>query len=425
MKNKIKVNNLEENNVFAFVGGQLIDGTGNPPIEKAVVVVDGAKIIGVGERGSVTVPKKAKVINVSGMTVMPGLIDAHVHLASIATNEVVNFQLWGLKTPPAMKLLHAVVNAKNALDSGTTTLRNMARDENEISLRDAFDKGLMVGPRIVTTAGGVNMTASHGDLFTPPIIPRKPGAMADGPDECRKAVRERVRWSADFIKISTTGGVMSQGDESWWRNYTLAEIEAITDEAHALGRKVAAHAQGTEGIKNAVKGGVDTIEHGCYLDDEAIKMMVEKGTVLVPTLAIVYEIVNHGDELGVPEYGMRKAKIVFKRHVESVKKAYEKGVIIATGTDTSGRIVRFGHHAVELDLLCGCGMSPMESIVAATKTASEALDRHDKFGTLEVDKLADLIVVDGNPLDDVKVLQNKNKIRMIVKNGDIVVNRPT
>jgi len=239
---------LKGKSVFAFVGGRLIDGTGNLPVEKAVIVINGAKITGVGEKGSVAVPKEAEVIDIAGMTVMPGLIDAHVHLASIATNEVVNFQLWGLKTPPAMKLLHAVVNAKNALDSGITTLRNMAADENEISLRDAFDQGLMVGPRIVTTAGGVDMTASHGDLFTPPIIPRKPGAHADGPDECRKAVRERVRWGADFIKISTTGGVMSEGDESWWRNYTLAEIEAITDEAHALGRKVAAHAQGTEGI---------------------------------------------------------------------------------------------------------------------------------------------------------------------------------
>jgi imidazolonepropionase-like amidohydrolase len=153
-------------------------------------------------------------------------------------------------------------------------------------------------------------------------------------------------------------------------------------------------------------------------------MMVEKGTVLVPTLAIVHKIVNEGDKLGVPEYGMRKAKIVFKSHVASVEKAYENGVIIATGTDTSGRIVRFGHHAVELELLCDCGMSPMESIVAATKTASEALDRQDRIGTLEADKLADLLVVDGNPLEDIKVLQDKNKIRMVVKNGDIVVNRP-
>ncbi|MFQ6074607.1 MAG: amidohydrolase family protein [Candidatus Bathyarchaeia archaeon] len=414
---------MAKSQVLTFVGGRLIDGTGKPPVEKSIVVVEGPKITGVGEGGSVQIPTDAKVIDASGKTVMPGLIDCHVHLAGLSTDEKINFQLWNLKTPPAMKLLHAVVNAQRALDSGTTTLRNMARDENEVSLRDAFDKGVMVGPRIVTTAGGVGMTASHGDMFTPPIIPRKPGATADGPDECRKAVRERVRWGADFIKISTTGGVMSEGDESWWRNFTPAEIGAITDEAHALGRKVASHAQGTEGIKNAVRGGVDTIEHGCYLDDEAIQMMIDSGTILVPTLAIVYEIINRGEELGVPEYGMRKARLLFEAHVESVKNAYRKGAKIATGTDTSGRIVRFGNHAVELELLCKCGMSPMEAIVAATKTASEALGRQDKFGTLEAGKLADLIVVDGNPLEEIRVLQDKNRVRMVVKNGEIVVNR--
>jgi len=408
---------------IAFVGGRLIDGTGNSPIERSVVVVEGSKIIGVGERGSVDIPANVKVVDVSGKTVMPGLIDAHVHLAGLSTGEKVNYQLWSLKTPPALKLLHAVANAKKALDSGITSLRNMARDENEVSLRDAIDQGVLTGPRIVTTAGGVGMTAGHGDLFTPPIIPRRPGATADGPDECRKAVRERVRWRADFIKICTTGGVMSEGDESWWRNYTLEEIEAITDEAHALGRLVAAHAQGTEGIKNALKGGVDTIEHGCYLDDEAIRMMIEKKAILVPTLAIVNKIIKHGKELGIPEYGLRKSAIVYESHVNSVKMAYEKGVEIATGTDTSGNICRFGDNAVELELLCSCGMSPMESIVAATKTASKALGREDQIGTLEVGKFADLIVVDGNPLEDIAILQDKNRIRMVVKNGEIVVNR--
>lgn len=409
--------------VVAFVGGRLIDGTGRTPIEKSAVLIEGPKIVGVGKRGSIQIPPDAKVIDVSGKTVMPGLIDCHVHLAGISTDEKINMQLWNLKTPPALKLLHAVVNAQKALDSGITTLRNMARDENEVSLRDAFDQGVMVGPRIVTTAGGVGMTASHGDMFTPPIIPRRPGDTADGPDECRKAVRERVRWGADFIKISTTGGVMSEGDESWWRNYSLSEIEAITDEAHALGRKVAAHAQGTEGIKNAIRGGIDTIEHGCYLDGEAIQMMVDRGTILVPTLAIVYEIVTRGEELGIPEYGMRKAKLVFEAHVESVKNAYKGGVRIATGTDTSGRVVRFGNHAVELELLCKCGMSPMEAIVAATKTASEALGRQDKYGTLETGKLADMLVVDGNPLKDVRVLQDKDRVGMVMKNGEVVVNR--
>lgn len=411
--------------VTVLRGGILIDGTGRGPLEDSVVIIRGSKISATGKSGRVGVPKQAKVIDVSGMTVMPGLFDLHVHLGSESLGRKIDFRLWSLETSPYLVAYHAVRNAQACLEAGFTTIRSMGggREAWDPALRDAFEQGIFPGPRIFASALLIGMTAGHGDLFIPTTIQERPPRIADGPVECRKAVREQVRAGADFIKICTTGGVMSKEDKPTWRNYTVEEIRAITDEAHALERTVAAHAEGLVGIKNAIVGGVDTLEHGCYLDDEACEMTVERGIVYVPTLSIVHQIGVKGRELGLPEFGLRKAREVEKDHIESFRRAYRAGVKIALGTDGGYNIAQCGENALELELMVENGMSPMEAIVAGTKTSAEAIGGAEGLGTIEEGKVADVIVVDGDPLRDITVLQNKEKIRAVIKEGILMVNR--
>jgi imidazolonepropionase-like amidohydrolase len=290
-------------------------------------------------------------------------------------------------------------------------------------VKRAIELGLIVGPRLLAS-GVVTMTAGHADrAMGRPNWPIRPEDTADGVDEVRKRVREHVRSGFDWIKITTTGGVLSEGDESWWRNYTLEEIQAITDEAHALGRRVAAHAHGREGIKNAILGGVDTIEHGIYLDDELLQMMVEKELFLVPTMTIGRAFEERAQEAGLSEEAIRKGKAVMEVVMDNMARAHQVGVRIAMGTDCSGNLARAGENAWELELMVEIGMSPMEAIVASTGDAAQAIGLGEVTGTLEVGKKADLILVEGNPLEDIGILRPQDRVRLVMKEGKIVVDR--
>ncbi|MFX0126327.1 MAG: amidohydrolase family protein, partial [Candidatus Hodarchaeota archaeon] len=251
------------------------------------------------------------------------------------------------------------------------------------------------------------------------------GRIADGVDECRRAAREQIREGAGVIKICSTGGVMSEKDAPTHAQFVDEEIAAITTEAHRVGIKVMAHAQSPEGIQNAIRNGVDTIEHGIYLDTETITMMLENNTIVVPTFAIVNAIVTKGVEAGVPEYGLIKAKASHEEHIKSIKQAYQAGVRIALGTDFCGPdIIPHGKNAVELEIFVKqVGMTPMEAIVAATKVGAETLGLEKEIGTLEKGKIADILIIDGNPLDDITILQNKEKLIVIMKDGQIKVDR--
>jgi len=405
---------------LALLGGTVIDGKGGRINDAAVVLEDG-RVTAVGPRGSTAVPASATVIDTSGKTVMPGLIDAHVHLATYSLSERQDFAVWGLVTSPDLKLLHGVHNARRTIEAGITTVRNMGGPDG-VALRDAIAMGIIPGPRVVTS-GSIGMTAGHGDMFTPRFMPRRPGATADGPDECRKAVRERVRMGADFIKVTTTGGVMSSGDAPEWRNFTLGEIEVICDEAHALGRRVASHAQVPNGIKNAILGGVDSIEHGNVLDDECIELMLERNVFLVPTLAVVYQIIKHGEEAGAHREGLEKARRMMDLHRASMKKAFAAGVKIAMGTDAAFNFCRNGDNALELELLTEIGMTPAEAIQAGTGKAAECIGLGGEAGTLTPGKRADVLVVDGDPEADIRILQDTSKILMVIQQGRVAVNR--
>ena len=407
---------------IALVNGFLIDGSGSPPVDRAVVVVENGRISAVGPAGEVEVPSDAEVIDVGGMTIMPGLIDAHMHFMGTRTHRLEEYFV----IPEQVRLLRCVRDAEALLEAGFTTVKDCG-GTNGLYLKMAIKEGSVRGPRVLAAGHVLSQTFGHGDIHFLPIewVRQKIPTICDGVDECRRAARYALREGADFIKICATGGVLSMRDRPEHTQFSFDEIRAIVEEAGKVGTFVSAHAQGTEGIKIAIAAGVKTIDHGIYLDEEAIRMMKERGVILVPTLSIAYQIVTKGKEAGIIEWGVRKATEAFEHHLKSVKMAYEAGVKIATGTDFGGPpLWKMGTNAMELELLVEkAGFKPIDAIVSATKIAAEACGLADKIGTIEAGNMADIIVVNGNPLEDIKVLRKVDNIRLVMKEGKIEVNR--
>lgn len=407
---------------YAICGATLIDGLGGPPLASATVLVHAGKIAGVGCSDDVELPSDVPVYDATSKTLMPGLIDGHVHLRSYAGTGHQDVHLWNVLTFIEEQTLHAAANAITALESGVTTVRDMAGGRLEISVKHVMDAGILPGARVIAS-GFVGMTAGHGDMFVPPAIEQRMWPPVDGVDACRKLIRQYARDGVDLIKICTSGGVLSLGDRSEWRNYTMEETQAIVDEAHALGKPVAAHAHSRAGIEQALTAGVDTLEHGTHLDDELIEMMVERRTWLCPTLAIGDFILTHGAERGVPAESLAKSRETDGVRQESMRRAYQAGVRIFMGTDSCNTMA-FGGHARELELMQQrIGMTPMETIVAATASAAEALKIGDQTGTISCGKSADLLVVDGDPLADIAILQDRDRLLGIVRDGRLLVDR--
>lgn len=407
---------------YALTGATLIDGSGAPPRSATTVLVDGRQIAKVGPAGAVELPSDLPVYDLSGKTLMPGLIDGHVHLLSYAGEGHRDVHLWNVLTFIEEQAIHAAANAVKALRAGVTTVRDMAGSRPEISAKHATRDFVVPGARIVAS-GFVGMTAGHGDMFVPACIDRRMWRTADGPDACRRLVREYARDGVDLIKICTSGGVLSLGDEIGWRNYTSEEVRVIVDEAHALGKRVAVHAHSRAGIAQALDAGVDTLEHGSELDPPLVEQMVNQGTWLCPTLAITEFVVTRGAERGIPAAAIEKAAPVRQRRVQSMVMAYRAGVKMFMGTD-SCNTMPFGSHAWELELMHRyIGMSPMEVIAAATGGAADALGLGDKTGTIEVGKWADLLVVDGDPLADLAMLQNEARLLGVFRDGRLLIDR--
>lgn len=384
-----------------FQGGPVIDGSGRPPLLDHSVVVTGDTIEAVVPDHAVRATGADEVFDLAGRTLLPGLIDAHVHLLSSAGARRGHVHLWNVVTPVEEQTLHAAANARAALRAGVTTVRDAAGARAEVAVKRAVADGVVEGARVVV-AGFVGMTAGHGDLMTPAALTDRLFPTADGVDECRKLVREYARIGVDWIKICTSGGTLSLGDEGEWRNYTRAEVDAIVDEAHALGKRVAAHAHTARGIRVAVEAGVDTIEHGSGIDEKLAALMLEHGTVLCPTLSIAEYTRLHGAERGLPEESLRKGRELYERRLAAVRTAHEAGVPIIMGTD-SNNTLPFGRHADELRLLHELiGLTTDEAIVAATSAAARALGL--RTGAIAPGHLADLLVVDGDPRADLGVL---------------------
>jgi len=424
------VDKKTEKKIVVVKGGNLIDGTGAKPLKNSAIVIEGARITAVGKESDVVIPKKAKKteIDASGKTVMPGLIDSHLHLIGLKTDRFLEEEI---VRPFQLSLIKSVYDTIDLLEAGFTTVKDCGGFG--IYLKRAIAEGTTRGPRILSAGYVLSQTAGHGDAHYLPVewvdarvSKRGMSLLCDGVPECIKAARHALREGADFIKVCTSGGVMSMVDRPEHTQFTLEEIKAIVEEARHVGKFVTAHCQGTEAMKNSIIAGVKTIDHAFYPDDEVIEMAKKKkDVVFVPTLSINWRIISEGEKAGYPPWAVAKGKEVWEITIKNIAKLYKAGLTIASATDFCGSpLLKMGTNAMELELLIKhCGFKPMDALIAATQNGSKACGLDKQIGTIEKGKLADVILVDGDPLKDIKVLQNRNKIKMVMKEGKIEVKR--
>jgi imidazolonepropionase-like amidohydrolase len=412
---------------LAILGAQIIDGTGRDPIAAGALVVEGERITAVGRRSEVRVPRGALVIEAEGASVLPGLIDCHVHLAG----------QWGynllrrLVTPPSLGLLYSVPNCRATLEGGVTTVRDAGGTPAAVKL--AVERGLFPGPRVLVAVTILSQTGGHADSMLPCCVDLGgplthspadvPRGVVDGADEMRHKVREILRAGADWIKLCTSGGVLSSADSPRSAQFTVEEIAVAVYEAATQEKRCMAHAQSAQGIKNALRAGIASIEHGIWLDDEAIQVMLDRGVYLVPTLVAPEDVIRVAEEKPdlMPPYAVEKARMVMDDHRASFRRAVEAGVKVAMGTDSG--VGPHGENARELVLMAQNGMTPMQSIVASTRSAAELLRQDEQVGTLAPGKLADVLVVDGDPLAAIEVVADPARRALVLKGGAPVIGR--
>lgn len=413
---------------FALLNATIFIGDGSI-IEKAFVLVEKGRIVKVGKLESASIPADFTEIDLEGRFLMPGLIDAHLHLTGMRSGDSIKEHLL---VPYETLVARAVKDLESLINAGFTTIAD-AGGSIAVNLKKAVQEKTVVGPRIVAAGHSLSQTFGHGDAHYLPIDyvdPRNSkfktpfgSLICDGVDECRKAARYALRCGADFIKIMSTGGVLSERDRPEYVQFTKEEIEAIVQEARHAGKFVHAHAQGAEGIKNALLAGVKVIAHGIYIDEECCQIAKKFDAIVVPTLSIVEHIMRYGKEIGIPEWGLKKSEEVYRAHVENIKFAHERGVKIATGTDFLGGVKAFrqGDNALEIVLFVEkLGMKVEEALVAATKNAAEAVGLSKQLGTIEEGKFADLIVLQTNPLENIESLLNEKNVVLVMKEGEIV-----
>lgn len=413
---------------LAIVGGTLIDGMGGDPVRSGVVVIEDGKVVAAGSEKSVAIPAGAKKLDASGRTILPGFIDCHVH----GTYRARDMRQHLLNTP-TYNVLRSLDIFRETLACGITTARDMGGAD--AGFRAAIEEGHIDGPRLLISLGMISQTGGHGDYWVPAgmrIQKRMwlPNTVADGVEEIRRVVRELLMRGADFIKICATGGITSVTDSWDEPQFTIAEIRTAVEEAAAKRRRVAVHAEGVEGIRNAVAAGIHTLEHGWFLDEESADTMIKSGTWWVPTLALVPLSVKRrgedkswaGHQMGQEDVKDSEIYRLMQDQIPVWKDAVRRGVKVAMGTDQSHRLL-VGENMVELEFMVNwLGMSPMEVIVASTSRAAECIERPE-LGALTPGKIADVLVVDGDPLDDIRVLQNRDRIHMVMKAGKAFTNK--
>ncbi len=404
---------------YVLLPDRLFDGKGNF-LSKPAVVVEGKRIVDITTRGSVDVGEQSKVIELKGVTLLPGLVDAHVHFTGLRTYNPAEIAV----VPQDLRVLRAAQDAQKALLSGFTTLRDCG-GTIALSLRRAIAEGTVPGPRILASGRPICQTGGHCDTHYMPledVIKRGSALLCDGPWECRKAARIALRDGADFIKVMTSGGVGSEKDDPRHPQMSVEEVKAVAEEAHRVGKKVASHAQGAEGVKIAILGGVDTIEHGYFLDEESIELMKERGVCYVPTLCLVevYRKTLENPPPGIPEWRLKKQEECIEYMPQSFRAAYRAGVKIATGTDYYGPPLRaFGSHADEPIVMVKYGMNPVDALTASTKNAAECLGLSN-VGIVDKGMVADLVGVLGDPETDIETLRN---VVFVMKEGFVVLRR--
>jgi imidazolonepropionase-like amidohydrolase len=398
---------------MAILCGRLIDGRGDAATRDRVVLVEGERITAVG--GPEIVPEGARIIDLSHATVLPGLIDAHVH-PLIRTDD---YQTYHLKKSSAYKALHGLKTVQDLLRSGWTTLR-IAGDADvyyaHLEIRNAIEEGLFLGPRITGAGHYLSVTGGGGDInyLAPEQAVLADGLVVDGVDEVRKAVRQEIKQGSDWIKLLVSGAFMSSGDNPRQVHFSPDELRAAMEEAATRGVPVMAHAHSAESIKQAVRAGARSVEHGTFLDDEAIRLLKEHGTYLVPTIYIGrYYLDEHADSEAQTKM-VELTRRYRAQRLEGVRKAIQAGVRIAVGSDFVGFPPEYAVR--ELAELVEVGMTPMQAIQAATLVNAELLGWENRIGTVEPGKLADLIAVEGNPLEDISALE---QVRFVLVGGQV------
>ena len=395
--------------------GKMLDVRNGKTLTDQAIVIEGGKIVSVGPMAQANRSAGDRLIDLPNATVLPGLTDAHTHMTGDPQN--VGYEGLGISIPRA-----ALIGARNArltLEAGFTTVRNVgAAGFSDVALRDAINAGDIPGPHMLVSGPPLGITGGHCDENLLPFeFHYTAEGVADGVEGVQHKVREVIKYGADLIKICATGGVLSHGDNPQASQYTLEEMKAIVADAHRLGRKVAAHAHGAQGILWASQAGVDSIEHGSYIDDAGIAEMKKNGTYLVPTLYLADWFLDNAERLHVPAEMIAKGRTVMAAARKNEAHAFASGVKVAFGTDAA--VYPHGLNAHEFAVMVKLGLTPLQSIQAATINAADLLGWSDRIGVLEAGKWADIIAVDGDPLQDVTTLE---KVKFVMKGGEVVKN---
>jgi imidazolonepropionase-like amidohydrolase len=397
--------------------GRLIDSRSGSPVSNAVIEVAEGRIVAAGEK--LTAPDRAKVIDLGSATCLPGLIDLHAH---ILVDPALGAGDSGfLNRSSARKALDGLRNAQAFLKQGFTTLRDPGDQDAyfaTVDIRNVLSQGKFIGPRLLVAPHWLTATGGHGDLndLAPDVLAMAEGKIVSGPGAMREAVRQEIKYGADWIKLYVTGGVMSAADNPRVTSFTDDEVRAAVDETHRHGKKITVHAIGTEGIKQAVRAGVDCVEHGILIDRESIELMKEHGTLLVPTLYVLNYVVEQGPRLGFPAESVAKGRSLIEERDRNLRAAFAAGVKIGFGSDT---IYPVEQAPREFALLTVLGLSPLQAIRAATINGASVLGLEREIGTIEAGKAADIIAVSGNPLEDIRALEH---VKFVMKSGQVIKN---
>ena len=404
------------NQLFAqttyLIADQMIDVIEEKAIDNPVIGIEDGLIVSIGTESDTEIPLNAEVLDLKGYTLLPGMIDMHVHLNSDA--EVHGYRRLERSTP--RQAITGVMNAQRTLLAGVTTVRNVgASGHTDLALRDAINDGDVIGPRIFTAGPSLGITGGHCDNN---LLPQEYGltgdAIADGPWAVRQQVRENLKYGVDVIKFCATGGVLSKGTEVGVQQYTLEEMEALVEEAHRFGIVVAAHAHGSSGINDAIRAGVDSVEHASFIDDEGIRMARRNGTYLSMDIYVTEYILSEGEASGILQESLDKEREVGSVQRQNFTKAHEAGVNMVMGTDAG--VYPHGDNLRQLSRMVEFGMEPMEALQAASINAATLLKQEDSFGSLQEGLFADIIAVKGDPLEDISILES---VDFVMRAGEV------